>query len=310
LSAAREKKITSCGREAGARGALGWIPGDAPADVAAARGFYLLRQWGAAEAAVAGAPELPGAGVILALARARMGEEARAEEAFAMAVAARPDDPYLRGAHAAFLLRARRGEEALAAAAAGLAILDQRPATNDRGRTGESALRVALLSASGGARWARGQALVGSGEDGRAVTEFEHAARAFLAAGRSMQDARDALPGRLAAAYVGQAVAMVAAGQYEAAPRLFVRRCAEGMAATPALSRFARDLYELCDLAARLPATERAAAGEAMRPVLAGARLTATLWDGGHPLVLGWHGWERTPGCAYALHLPWADERP
>jgi hypothetical protein len=108
------------------------------------------------------------------------------------------------------------------------------------------------------------------------------------------EDARE----RLAAAYVGQAVAMVAAGQYEAAPRLFARRRAEGMAATPALSRFARGLYELCDLAARLPGDERAAAGEALRPLLAAARLTATLWDGGHPLVLGWHG------------LPCADTRP
>ena len=38
--------------------------------------------------------------------------------------------------------------------------------------------------------------------------------------------------------------------------------------------------------------------------LLAGASLTATLWDGGHPLVLGWHGWERT------FRLPGADERP
>src|SRR5687767_1489545 len=85
-----------------ARRALGWLPADVPEPVSAARGLYLLRQWPAAAAAVEACPSLPGAGLILALAHARMGEVTAARDAFAAAVATAPDDPHLRLAHAGF----------------------------------------------------------------------------------------------------------------------------------------------------------------------------------------------------------------
>lgn len=256
------------------RGALGWIPADAPA-LRAARGYYLLRQWPAAAAAVEGTPDLPGAGVILSLARARLCERDAARDAFAAAVAMAPEEPHLRCARAAFLLRDGHGVPALADAEAGLAHADHR-----------SPLGTALLSLVGAARWRLGQEAMGRGEERRAVSEFDHAARAFRAAAAG----RRATAERLAAAYVGQAVAMVAAGQIEAVPRLFARRQAEGMSPSPSLARFARDLYELCDLAARLPDAERSVVGEALRPVLAVAALQVSLWDGGYPVLLGWHG--------------------
>lgn len=279
----RERGATPTARR---RGPLGWIPPDAPEPVSAARGLYLLRQWPAAAAAAREAPALPGAGVILALARARMGEEAR--EAFAEAVAAAPQDGYTRCAGAAYLLRIGCGTEALREAEAGLAVVGC-PAPGAEERSGEDALRSALLSLRGGARWLLGQEAVREGEERRAVMEFEHATRGFLGAAEAPAG-RAALSERLAAAYVGQAVAMVVAGQYAAAPLLFSRRRAQGMEATPALSRFARDLYELCDLAARLPEADRPAAGAALRPVLAGAILAVALWDGGAPPALTWHG--------------------
>jgi hypothetical protein len=277
LSSTEEKRLLETTRPpVRGRGALGWVPAGAPEPVSAARGYYLLRQWPAAAAAVGHVPELPGAGVILALALARMGEEDAARAAFAAAVAVAPEDPHLRCAHAAFLLRGGRGAEALGEAEAGLGVVEE-----------DASPRVPLLSARGAAHWLLGQEAVARGEDRRAVAAFEQAARSFLAAGAS--PARS-LSEWLAAAYVGQAVAMVAAGQYASAPRLFARQQAQGMAATPALARFARDLYELCDLTPRLPEAERPAAGHALRPVLSRAVLRASLWDGGCPLILAWYG--------------------
>jgi hypothetical protein len=277
------------GRTGQGRGALGWIPPDAPGPVIAARGAYLLRQWPAAAAAAEAALDLPGAGVILALARARMGEEDAARDLFAAAVAAAPEEFCTRCARAAFLLRACQGAEALAQADAGLAVVEG-GSPDDPLRSAADTVRAALLTVRGGARWLLGQEAMRCGEERRAVTEFEQAARAFAAAASEDAAARSALSERLAAAYVGEAVAMAVAGQYGAAPLLFTRRRAQGMAATPALAGFARDLYELCDLADRLADAERAAAGEALRPALAGAVLSAALWDGGHPPVLSWHG--------------------
>lgn len=288
------------------RGALGWIAGDAPEPVAAARGFYLLRQWGAAAALLQGLSGRADARLILALSRARLGEEAAALAAFAEAIEGDPNEPHARCAYAAFLLRCGRAPEALEQAEAGLGALDaqgppagERPATGERpgiATEGVGAVRSVLLSLRGGARWLRGREALQRGRARQAGSEFEQAARAFVAAASVSALARPPLPERLAAAYVGQAVAMVAAEQFAAAPQLYARRRAQGMTPSPALARFARDLFELCDLATRLNPAERKAAGEALLPVVTRAAMTTSLWDGAHPVILSWSGLPAEPG--------------
>jgi tetratricopeptide (TPR) repeat protein len=257
------------------RGPLDWIPADAPAPVATARGLYRLRHWPAVVATLEGQSALPGAATILALARARLGETQAALDAFADAVAAEPDEPHARCAYAACLLRAGRAEEAVA----------QLDAVSPPPR-----LLPVTLSLRGAAHWQEGQGALARAADREAAAQFERSARAFVAAAERAATSRQPLPERLAAAYVGQAVAMVAAEQFGAVPPLFARRRAQGMAVTPALTRFARELYELCDLAARLEPSERQTAGAALRPVITRAVLSVNLWDGSQPVILAWHG--------------------
>jgi hypothetical protein len=270
------------------RGPLDWIPGGAPAPVITARGLYRLRHWPAVVAALEGARALPGAMTILALAWARLGESEAALATFAEAVAAEPDEPHARCAYAALLLRAGRPEDA----AAQLETVSP-----------PSRLLPVWLSLRGAAHWGVGQRALMREADREAVAQFERSARAFVGAAEAAATARrgesrvrpgqtrgSPLQERLAAAYVGQAVAMVAAEQFGAAPQLFARRQAEGMTATPALTRFARELYEFCDLAARLDPADRKTAAVTLRPIITDTAIAVNLWDGSQPVVIAWRG--------------------
>jgi hypothetical protein len=257
------------------RGPLDWIPADAPPLVAAARGLYRLRHWPAVVATLEGARELPGAMTILALAQARLGENEAAVATFAEAIAAEPAEPHARCASASLLLRVGRAEDAAA----------QLDAVSP-----PSALLPVSLSLRGAACWLAGQAALAREADREAAARFERSARAFVRAAAEAATARQDLPERLAAAYVGQAVAMIAGEQFGSVPLLFARRRTEGMAATPALTRFARELYEFCDLAARLDPSERKAAAATLRPIITGAAISVNLWDGSQPVIIAWRG--------------------
>jgi hypothetical protein len=256
-------------------GPLDWITADAPPLVATARGLYRLRHWPAVVATLEGARELPGAMTILALAQARLGENEAALATFAEAVAAEPAEPHARCAYAALLLRAGRAGE-------GAAQLDA--------VSPPSSLLPVSLSLRGASCWQSGQAALAREADREAATQFERSARAFVEAAAEAATARQPLPERLAAAYVGQAVAMIAAEQFGAVPLLFARRRSEGMAATPALTRLARELYEFCDLAARLDPSERKTAAATLRPSVTRAAIAVHVWDGSQPVIIAWRG--------------------
>jgi hypothetical protein len=257
------------------RGPLDWIPADAPPLVGTARGLYRLRHWPAVVATLEGARELPGAMTILALAQARLGESELALAIFAEAVEAKPAEPHARCAAASLLLRAGRAEDAAA----------QLDAVSP-----PSALLPVSLSLRGAACWQAGQKALAREADREAAAQFERSARAFVRAAAEAATARQSLPERLAAAYVGQAVAMIAAEQFGSVPLLFARRRTEGMVATPALTRFARELYEFCDLAARLDLGERKTAAATLRPSITQAAMSLNLWDGSQPISITWHG--------------------
>lgn len=257
------------------RGPLDWIPADAPPLVATARGLYRLRHWPAVVATLEGARELPGAMTILALAQARLDENEAALVTFAEAIAAEPAEPHVRCACASLLLRVGRAEDAAAQ-------LD--------GVSPPPALLSVSLSLRGAVWWLAGQAALVREADREAAAQFERSARAFVRAAAEAATARQDLPERLAAAYVGQAVAMIAAEQFGSVPLLFARRRTEGMAATPALTRFARELYEFCDLAARLDPSERKAAAATLRPIITRAAISVNLWDGSQPVIVAWRG--------------------
>jgi hypothetical protein len=314
-----------------ARGAIGWLPEDAPAAVVAARGLYLLRQWPAVLATLDTDHRSAEAETVRALAWARMGEFERALASFRAAVATEPVDPHLRCAYVACLLRVGRGEDAGAQmAAADARPLPPVPSPKRRGGVANTTARVPPLrfgeggqggrvnepdgppvsllptihSLHGAACWRLGQEALGQARDRDAAAQFDRAAGAFLVAAQHAATARRPLPERLAATYVGQAVAMIGAEQFAAVTQLFARRRSQGMAVSPALSRFARDLYEICDLLPRLDPSERAAAIAGLRPLVTGAGMAVQIWDGAQPVNVTWRGLvgrgERSEGASHA----------
>jgi hypothetical protein len=147
-----------------------------------------------------------------------------------------------------------------------------------------------IYSLRGATHWRLGQDALARDGDREAVTQFERAAGAFVTAARHAATARHPLPERLAVTYVGQAVAMTGAEQFAGAIQLFARRRAQGMAVTPAIHRFAHELYEICDLLPRLEPPERAAAVAALRPLVTGTAIAVQIWDGSQPVSVTWPG--------------------
>jgi hypothetical protein len=146
-----------------------------------------------------------------------------------------------------------------------------------------------LWSLRGAAFWLMGQEALRKRAARDAARQFEAAAGAFVSAAEWAATARQALPERLAATYVGQSIAMVVAEQFGGAIQLFARRQRQGMAATPALGQLARDLFQFCELAPQLAPEERRSAGDSLRPIL-DAVMTVALWDGSQPVQIRWDG--------------------
>src|SRR5262249_18436827 len=115
------------------------------------------------------------------------------------------------------------------------------------------------------------------------------AAAEFAAAAELSNLARQALPARQAAAYVGQAVALLLAGESEAAQRLFSRTSTMVTTSDDPISRFAVGLYELCEELQLLSASERAETTAALREVVLQTRLIVAFYDGRQAVSLGWH---------------------
>jgi hypothetical protein len=134
----------------------------------------------------------------------------------------------------------------------------------------------------GAAAWRRGQQLV---ETARA----REAARAFREAGELLKRSSppEALPERLSAAYLGETISYLVAGELDAAQQGYART-ADRDRLPEAAARFARGLYELAETLRQVPRDEWGPATAPLAELLLGARLRVALYDGEHPVEMFW----------------------
>ncbi len=269
------------------------VPGatSAPVDrvVAQAQGAYWLRNYQTAadllEPLLTEAPERPGARRVLGQALARLNREEEALRCLSGAVCREPDDWLARASLASLMLR--RGEPA-AGSTAGDAVAHLTRAQVSAPAGAATAMHELL----GAAEWRAGQEALKQGHDREAARRFAAAGTQFERAAAATATARRERPARSAAAFVGQAVALLLAGETATAQRLFSRlsgSCTE----TEPMVRFAAGLYELCEELAQVTVEERAATAAALRTVVLETRLEVGFYDGRWMVNLVWHGGTR-----------------
>jgi hypothetical protein len=140
----------------------------------------------------------------------------------------------------------------------------------------------------GAAHWRHGQVVLGLGRDREAARAFVRSAAEFAAAADLSPVARQELPARQAASFVGQTVALLLAGESEAAQRLFSRTDFTGVVNADPIARFAAGLFELCEELQLLPASERAEIAAGLRVVVLQTRLVVGFFDGRQAVSLAW----------------------
>jgi predicted Zn-dependent protease len=262
---------------------------DLPPVVTQALGAYMLRSYQAVvdllEPRLRDDPALPGGQRTLGHALARLNREPEAIDRLREAVRQSPADWLARASLASLLLRAQ--DEPLPSSHH--SIIPSSAAAHLEAALA-AAPRPALRELLGAARWRVGQEALQSGYEQEAVRQFAAAGAEFAAAAETSRAARMALPVRQSSAFVGQAVALLLAGQTEAAQRLFSRSPVAGVAANDPLGRFAAGLYELCDELARVSAAERLEAAAALREVVLQVRLAVGFYDGRQAVSLAWTG--------------------
>lgn len=122
--------------------------------------------------------------------------------------------------------------------------------------------------------WRAGQLLL-PGDPAAAALRFEEAGR--------LLPPSPARAEQLAACYIGQAVAHLAAGSFDAAQLSFSRRREEAL--PPAAAEFARGLYELAQELRRAGGEERREAVEPLVDLVLGIRLPHPFGFLGQPLT-------------------------
>jgi hypothetical protein len=262
-----------------------------PPVVTQALGAYMLRSYQAVvdllEPRLRDDPELPHGQRTIAHALARLNREPEAIDRLREAIRQSPSDWLARASLASLLLRSQ--DESLTPSGHHVIRSSVPEAATHLEAALATAPRPALRELLGAARWWAGHEALQSGRDQDAARQFAAAGDGFAAAAVASGAARMALPVRQSAAFVGQAVALLLAGQTEAAQRLFSRSPVPGVTAGDPLGRFAAGLYELCDELARVPAAERLEAA-ALREVVLQVRLEVGFYDGRQAVSLAWTG--------------------
>jgi hypothetical protein len=220
------------------------------------------------------------------LALARLGDAAAAE-AFERAAALEPDDPFGRCAHAAYLLHYAEDIRARERLAAPSLEHSSAPGTAS---AAPGSLIVVAQQFRGACEWAEGQRRLAAGAGAQAAQRFAAAGQQFVAAAAVLSTARQALPERLGAVYMGQAVSLLAAGHIDAALQVYGRLRPPGVRVTSLMQRFARDLHELGRLLSPADAEERRVVSDALVAVVTGGRMQVALWDGSQPVSITWRG--------------------
>jgi tetratricopeptide (TPR) repeat protein len=226
-----------------------------------ARAYYRLREYDACAQAVRRLlqtePEAPGANRLLGFCLGAQGEYSAALPYLHDALRQDPDDAVLANA----LLSAE-----LAAGAA--------PEVTDP-KHGELA---------GAAAWRRGQRLLE--ERG-----FVEAARSFAVAGERFAASSPAssLAERLAACYVGQVIAYLAADQLETAQQCFTRQGRDTPLPQGTLE-FAARLYSLAEVTRELSPEERREAFAPLVELIESVRMRVGFVDGTLPVAISWLG--------------------
>jgi hypothetical protein len=250
--------------------------------VTQARGIYVLRNYqavvGLLEPQMVTRPDLAGGQRVLALALAWLDRREEAVERLGEAVRQSRSDWLARASLASLLL----GSPDAALRPDPVALLDEALAT------APPASQPAVRELLGAARWRTGQEALRAGREREAAREFAEAGRQFARAAQASGAARLELPARQSASFVGQAVALLLAGETEAAQRLFSAAPLPRVAATDPLSRFAAGLYELCEELARAPAEERIEASSELRQVVLETRLAVGFFDGRRAVSMAW----------------------
>jgi len=276
--------------------------------VAQARGAYLIRNYSVAvdllEPRLREQPDLEGGQRILGLALGRLHHELESMERLRESVRQSQEDWLARAALASLLLR---GDHAR------LAVAGYRPGIPSSGSCGapdgsphaptgvleaitllREALSIALLPAVsellGAARWRAGQDALRERRFRLAARLFGAAAADFSAAARKTGAARAALSLRQSTTFVGEAVALLCAGELETAQRLFSRSPVLGLSAAEPLSRFAARLFEFSGELGRLPPPDRSEAVAALREMVLAVRLEVGFYDGRQPVCVAWTG--------------------
>jgi len=229
----------------------------------AAAALYRLRCYEeaavAARAALAAEPGLRGAQRLLGLALGQAGEWPAALTALAEAQVEDPADPVPPAALLSGRLAAGETPE---------------PPAGVAGPLGELA---------GAAAWRAARAAF-EADPARAAQAFAAAGAAFAA-----HSPPEALPERLAACYLAEAIGWLLADRPHAAQQAFGRYAAHGPL-PPAALEFARRLYALADTLADVPAAERRAALEPLATLLRDVRHVVAFYDGGAPVGIAWVG--------------------
>ena len=277
--------------------------------VGQARGAYLLRDYPAVldllEPRLCEEPDLPGGQRILADALARLHREPEALERLREAVRQSPADWLARASLASLLLRSC-DETIRSSSSHPLTLSIATEAVTHLQEALAAEPRPALRELLGAAHWRAGQETLRGGQYRKAERHFAAAAAEFRAAAAASGAARVALPARRSSAFIGQAVALLASGEVEAAQRLFSRSTMSGLGevrrhglrqdrgpshgADDPLVRFAAGLYELCEELMRLPPAERREAASSLLDLVLAVRLAVGFFDGRQAVSLLWAG--------------------
>jgi hypothetical protein len=251
------------------------------------------------------APNLAGGHRILGLALARLQREPDAAEQLRVAVRQSGQDWLSQAALASLLLRGdpvppppARGSHSDLRSLPSWAAADADPDTHTSATEAIALLREALAVVPspavnellGAARWRVGQDALGESRFRVAAQQFRSAAADFNAAALRTGTARAALPVRQSTSFVGEAVALLCAGETETAQRLFSCSPVPGLCNAEPLSRFAARLFEFCEEFGRLSGEDRSEAVGALRDVVLSVTLQVGFYDGRQPVSMAWTG--------------------